>query len=57
MDTNDMQASNPGTRRPWEPPTMRTVGTVGEVLRAGGGKLAISAVDTGEEARKPMPSG
>jgi hypothetical protein len=41
------------TRRSWEPPLLKTIGTIGEVLRGGGGKLSTNAGDTGEPVRKP----
>ncbi len=40
------------SRRPWQTPTVKTVGLIGDVLQGGGGKLAISAADTGD-VRKP----
>jgi hypothetical protein len=43
-------------RRTWEPPAIKTVGTVTEVLRGGGGKLSINANDTGD-IRKPKGMG
>jgi hypothetical protein len=42
-----------GTRKTWARPAVRKVGTVGEVLQAGGGKLSIQANDPGEVDRKP----
>ena len=40
-------------RRPWEPPTLKSIGTIGEVLQGGGGKNSTSPADPGE-ARKPQ---
>ena len=40
--------------QPWETPTVKVVGTVGDVLKGGGGKDSISPADPGE-ARKPKP--
>ena len=40
--------------RPWETPSVKTVGTVGDVLRGGGGKDSINPADPGE-SRKPKP--
>jgi hypothetical protein len=57
MDKESAQSVRTRNRRPWEPPSLQSVGKVGEVLRMGGGKLAVSFVDTGEEARKPKPAG
>ena len=43
----------PADRRPWDPPAVKTVGTVSEVLRTGGGKVSPSPADPGE-IRKPL---
>ena len=40
------------TRRAWERPTVAAVGTVGDVLKGGGGKNSPSPADPGE-SRKP----
>jgi hypothetical protein len=39
-------------RRQWESPAVKTVGTISEVLRTGGGKVSPSPADPGE-VRKP----
>jgi hypothetical protein len=39
-------------RRPWNPPAVKAVGTVGEILLGGGGKTSIMPADPGE-TRKP----
>lgn len=44
------------SRRPWEQPDVKPVGSVAEVLRGGGGKLSITAADTGD-ANKPKGQG
>lgn len=52
--------SNPGTtsqhstdRRPWEPPTLRRVGTVGSVLKGGTNKVTVVSGDPGEPQKIP----
>ena len=40
--------------RPWHPPALRYKGTVGEVLKGGGGKLSAIYGDPGEN-RCPTP--
>ena len=40
------------TLRAWERPTVTAVGTVGDVLKGGGGKNSPSPADPGE-SRKP----
>jgi hypothetical protein len=40
-------------RRPWVPPAVRATGTIGELLRGGGGKLSPSPKDPGEDRKVP----
>jgi len=40
------------TKSTWEEPSLRKVGSVGDVLRGGGGKMSITTNDTGD-VRKP----
>jgi len=52
-----MSADNPAsaagrTRRAWQRPTIAAVGTVGDVLKGGGGKNSPSPADPGD-SRKP----
>jgi hypothetical protein len=49
---NDQDGRPKASRGTWERPTLKTVGTVGEILRGGGGKLSLVADDTGD-IRKP----
>jgi hypothetical protein len=44
-------------RRQWETPTVKTVGTVRQVLKAGGGKLSLTADDMGDAPFKPKGIG
>jgi hypothetical protein len=55
MNTFKTPASEIPDRRPWEPPTVKAVGTVGEVLKQGGGKITKTGGDPGE-ARKQTPA-
>jgi hypothetical protein len=48
------RSERPVERRPWERPTLKSVGTVGDVLKGGTGKDSVSPADPGE-ARKPKP--
>jgi len=57
MDEDSAQRAHTRKRRPWEPPALKAVGKVGEVLRSGGGKLVVSSSDPGEEMRKPKSTG
>jgi hypothetical protein len=54
MSAHSKQAVDGQPRQPWEPPTLNVVGTVGDVLKGGGGKDSINPADPGEE-RKPKP--
>jgi hypothetical protein len=40
-------------RRPWITPELSSVGTVGDVLRGGGGKVTVVEADTGDTPRWP----
>ena len=53
MMTKKQDARLEEARQAWEAPTVKTVGTVGQVLQGGGGKLSIEADDTGDAPRKP----
>jgi len=52
MDKFKEQTPATRERRAWEPPAVKTVGTISEVLRTGGGKVSPSPADPGE-VRKP----
>ena len=54
METSDKHVSNPVKRQPWNSPNLRMVGTIGEVLGEGGGKLSLEGGDPGE-SRKQQP--
>ena len=43
-----MTSKATGRRATWEAPRLECRGTVGEILRSGGGKLSITASDPGE---------
>jgi hypothetical protein len=52
MNTLNEPASSPTRdRRPWEPPTVKTVGTIGEVLQQGVGKTSKVGGDPGESRK------
>jgi hypothetical protein len=44
-------------RREWVSPAVKLVGTIAEVLKAGGAKLSVAAGDPGEASRKPPGMG
>jgi len=45
----------PSARRTWEPPSLRSAGTIGEVLKGGTSKMTAVAGDPGEP-QKPGPN-
>jgi hypothetical protein len=53
MDKFKEQTPTTQTRRPWAPPAVKTVGTISEVLRTGGGKASPSPADPGETRKPP----
>jgi hypothetical protein len=38
----------PEKRQPWEPPALKAVGSIAEVLQSGGGKPSLAPGDPGE---------
>ena len=40
-------------RRQWVSPVVKLLGTIAEVLKAGGGKLSVAVLDMGDPPRKP----
>jgi hypothetical protein len=56
MTTPKTPVSAVKARRPWEPPAVKTVGTIGSVLRQGNGKFTTTVGDPGEP-RKVDSSG
>jgi len=51
----DEHSKNAG-RKPWQPPALKSVGTMEQALQGGTGKLSQFTVDPGE-SRKTKPSG
>jgi hypothetical protein len=43
----------PGHRRPWEPPALKSVGTISQLVRTGGGKVSAVSGDSGDPPFKP----
>ena len=44
-------------RQPWETPTVRPVGRLGDVLKGGGGKVTVVTGDPGEPQKVPAQDG
>jgi hypothetical protein len=51
------QGTERNQSREWKRPTLKTVGTVGEVLRGGGGKVSTTTGDPGQPYLKPPGQG
>ena len=54
MDNNNTVDTR--TRRRWQLPELKNLGTVAEILQGGGGKLSPMAADPGDD-RKPKGQG
>ena len=54
-DQHTQPPASPGPRA-WVRPELKSVGTVGEVLQAGGAKLSVAKTDPGDP-RKPKGQG
>ena len=46
-----------GVRQPWQPPAGKAIGTIGELLQGGMGKLSPSPKDPGEARKVPGGDG
>ena len=40
-------------RRPWEPPTLKAIGTISQLVQSGGGKSSQAPHDSGDPPFKP----
>lgn len=47
---------NPKTRLKWEPPRLKRIGDLEEIVRGGGGKVSVAGQDPGD-IRKPSGQG
>lgn len=57
MDRHEPNKAKDKPLRAWKVPALKVVGTVGEVLNGGGGKLSVEADDGGDAPRKPKGTG
>jgi hypothetical protein len=57
MPVSEKDPIAPAPRRPWEPPAGKKVGTVGELLQGGMGKLSPAPKDPGEDRKVPAQDG
>jgi hypothetical protein len=44
-------------RRPWEPPAVKPVGMISDMVQAGGGKISVVVADPGDAPLKPKGQG
>jgi hypothetical protein len=59
MDENgkpSLAATTPPAKQPWERPTLKYVGNVGDIFLGGGGKTSVTAHDPGD-GYKPSGGG
>ena len=47
METTDKDTTR-RDRQPWQTPTIKSVGTISELLQTGGGKPSLATADPGE---------
>jgi hypothetical protein len=52
MNTFNKPSFTTSERRPWQPPAVKTVGTISQVLQGGGGKLSTTGGDPGENRKQ-----
>lgn len=57
MSVSEKKPVASGARRPWEPPAGKAIGTIGELLQGGMGKLSPSPKDSGEPRKVPGNDG
>ena len=48
MSTTETTNVRPADRQAWQSPTLKSVGTISELLQTGGGKPSVSTADPGE---------
>jgi hypothetical protein len=51
MDELSKKAAPACDRKPWQPPALKSVGTIEKVLQGGAGKVSLTGGDSGD-ARK-----
>jgi hypothetical protein len=57
MKDSDRQTPSTQGRRPWEPPALRSIGTVGQLVQTGMGKISAVTGDSGDPPFKPPGQG
>jgi hypothetical protein len=57
MEKSDKLASRTQGRRPWEPPALKAIGSVSELVQSGQGKTTAIVGDPGDPPFKPPGQG
>jgi hypothetical protein len=53
MSTDTRSQVKDHSRQPWQRPALKSVGTVGDVLQGGNGKVTVIVGDPGEPQKVP----
>ena len=57
MDTTQKSSGEQRDRQPWQTPTIKSIGTISELLQTGGGKPSVSTADPGEPRKTQNQAG
>jgi hypothetical protein len=57
MEKSDKLASRTHGRRPWEPPALKAIGSVSQLVQSGVGKTTAIVGDPGDPPFKPPGQG
>lgn len=57
MENSDQLTSMTKGRRPWEPPALKAIGSISQLVQAGAGKISALLGDSGDPPFKPPGQG
>jgi len=57
VDEISKKAAAARDRKPWQPPVLKSVGTIETTLHGGGGKLSLVGGDSGDARKQSGTSG
>lgn len=57
MENSDKLTSRTKGRRPWEPPALKAIGSISQLVQAGAGKISAALGDSGDPPFKPPGQG
>jgi hypothetical protein len=57
MEKSDKLTSRTQGRRPWEPPALKAIGSISQLVQGGMGKITAVVGDPGDPPFKPPGSG